>query len=124
MGYIETHGIKFHTRISNGHVEKLGSPKTDTNLNFVLQFDDPDILSQIINNLQLAINGDMDAIHDRDITADNDIASISSSGVDFYDDKGQEIIETVPLQYIYDLAVAWRNYLLQPPLNGTVAAQV
>jgi hypothetical protein len=121
MGYIETHGIKFQNQTSNGFVRKTGSPNTDTNLNYIMEFDDPGMLSQIINKLQLAINGNFNDIVDRDMTAEDDIASISSSGVDFYDNEGQEIIETVPLQDIYDLAVAWRDFLLQPPLNETPA---
>jgi hypothetical protein len=119
MGYIETYGVKFYNRVVNGSIQKMGSPLTDSNVGYITEFDDANILLSVINNLQFAINGNVSSILDTDITTDIFLTSIDSTGVIFYSDDGQEILETVPLQDIYDLAVGWRNFLLQPPLNGT-----
>ena len=121
MGYIETNGIKFFNKIFDGRVYKVGSPNTDSNLGYITEFRDPDMLTTIINNLQLTISGHFNSVDDTDISYEECLAYITPSGVEFYDAGRDKIIATVPLQDIYDLAVAWRNFLIQPPLNGTAA---
>lgn len=121
MGYIETHGIKFLNKIFDGRVYKMGIPNTDSNLGYITEFKDPDMLTKIINNLQLTISGHFNDIDDTDISYEECLAYITPSGVEFYDAGNEEIIGTIPLQDIYDLAVGWRNFLLQSPLNGTPA---
>lgn len=121
MGYIETHGIKFHNETFNGHVRKTGSPNTDSNLGYITEFKDPDMLTTIINNLQLTISGHFNDVDDTDISYEKCLAYITPSGVEFYDAGNEEIIATIPLQDIYDLAVGWRNFLSEPPLNDTPA---
>ncbi|MDP9077901.1 MAG: hypothetical protein M3O71_10790 [Bacteroidota bacterium] len=124
MGYVETHGIKFYNRIFKGRVIKMGSPNTDGNLGYITQFDDPEMLTTIINNLLLAISGNFASIDDNDISYEECLAYITPKSVDFYNTQDQEIRETVPLQDICDLAIAWRYFLLQPPFKGTIIPQV
>jgi hypothetical protein len=100
----------------------MGSPSTDSNVGYITEFDDVDDVIDLINKLLPGINGNFSRISNNDITTDNYIASIVATTVVFYDDDGQEKVKTVPLQDIYDLAIAWRNFLLEPPLNGTASS--
>jgi hypothetical protein len=120
MGYIETHGVKFYNSIVNGSIRKMGSPWTDPNVGYITRFNDPDDVLEIISDLQSAIKGSFADISNSDITVDNYIASIEPNGVIFYSDDGQELIGTVPLQDVCDLAIGWHNFLVEPPLHGTV----
>ena len=130
MGYIEKHGITFYNRIFNGYVRKMASPNTDFNLAFIAQFEEPDVLTEIINNLQLAIMGNFDGVTNTDMSCNESLAYITPDSVEFYEvdfynadfDKrgGPLFVGTVPLQDIYDLAVAWRDFLLEPPLNWSI----
>lgn len=122
VGYIEANNVKFYNKVVNGFSHKMGSPNTDSNIGYITEFDDPDTVLNIVNNLQLAISGNFDSILDTDVSTDSAIAFIIPDGVEFYAIAGSNelsYITTVPLRDIYDLAVAWRNFLMEPPLNFT-----
>ena len=59
------------------------------------------MLEKVINNLHLAINGQFSSVEDPNLTAEDSIVYITPDGVDFYDNEGQEVIDTVPLDWRY-----------------------
>ncbi len=67
----------------------------------------------------MAINGNFNLIDDPGITNNLEIAFISPTGIEFYDRDGQDIIGTSPLEDFKEILIGWRNFLMQPPFNGT-----
>jgi len=120
VGIIADKGIEFYNQVFDERIYKRGkSIVRDEDLSFITWFKDPDTLDKFITNIDLAINGNFSLIDDPDITNNLEIASISPTGIEFYDQDGQNIIGTSPLEDFKEILIGWRDFLLQPPFNGT-----
>lgn len=120
MGIIAEKGIEFYNEVFDGRIYKMGkSIVQEPDLSFITRFKDPNTLDKFIANVDMAINGNFNLINDPDITNDLEIASISPTGIEFYDQDGQNIIGTSPLKDFKEILIGWRDFLLQPPFNGT-----
>ena len=74
-------------------------------------FRNVDTLNEIIDNLNKAIYGKFDEINDPDVSTNVNIAFISPTGVEFYGQDGQQVIDTVPLEEFKQITIAWRDHL-------------
>ncbi len=98
MNAIESRGIKFVNKAINGKISKFAMSSTsDPYINFVTQFKNPQTLNDIVI----------------------DIAAIAPNGINFYDEEGQNVIATLPLQDFKEMVIAWRDFLLQVPADGS-----
>ncbi|SDS25746.1 hypothetical protein SAMN05216490_0828 [Mucilaginibacter mallensis] len=120
MGIIEDKGILFYNNITDGKTYKRASSTVnDPNISFISRFKNPQILTEIVYDVILAINGDFNLIKDPDVSNNEDIAFITPFGIDFYDNNGKNVLGTLSLLEFKELVEAWRDFLLQPPLNGS-----
>lgn len=70
-------------------------------------------------NLELAISGNFDQIINPGFTNEFSIAAIAPTAIEFWDDEGQNIIGHGSLTDFHELLIAWRDFLLEPPLDGS-----
>ena len=120
MGVIVEKGIEFYNEVFDGRIYKKGkSIVRDTDLSFITEFKDPNTLDKFITNVNMAINGNFSLINDPDLTNKLEIEFISPTEIEFYDQDGQNIIGTSPLEDFKEILIGWRDFLLQPPFNGT-----
>jgi len=119
MSIIEDKKVEFFNQTIDGSVIKRGTMEDFAYLDHIVDFTDTDTVQEIIDDLDLAINGDFPSIVDNDITNDFQIAFITSSAVEFYDKNGTTVSGTCGLQDFKNLCVAWLNFLNTPPFNGT-----
>lgn len=73
----------------------------------------------MISNIDLALNGNYSQIVDTGFTSEDQIAFITETDIEFYDENGENIIDHGSLLDFKELLTAWRDFLLEPPLNGT-----
>lgn len=120
MNAIESRGIKFVNKAINGKISKFAMSSTsDPYINFVTQFKNPQTLNDIVMDINKALNGQFNSIQDPDVSTNIDIAAIAPNGINFYDEEGQNVIATLPLQDFKEMVIAWRDFLLQVPADGS-----
>ncbi len=120
MGIIKDKGIEFYNQKFDGTIYKISkSNLNDPNISFIARFKDSDTIDKFINNVNLAIEGHFDLIADPDVSNGLEIGFITPTGVDFYDQDGQNVIDTLPLEDFKEILIAWRDFLLTPPFDGT-----
>jgi hypothetical protein len=120
MGITENKGIYFVNQNFDNKVNKFGTAKDgDRDIEFINFFKNTDTLSDIIDDVSKAINGNYNLIDDPDLTNEVGIASITPVGISYYDYEGNNIIATSPLEDFREKLLAWKVFLLTPPLHGS-----
>ncbi len=118
MSAIENKKIKFFNKVINGTSYKyatseINDPDHITDIKSIIT------LNEHIANIELAINGNFELIEDPDFTAGEQIAYITETNIEFYNQDAQNIIDYGSLQDFLELLIAWRDFLMEPPLQGT-----
>ncbi|NOQ75562.1 MAG: hypothetical protein GQ574_26365 [Crocinitomix sp.] len=122
MGIIEEQNIKFRNINSSGNVYKTVGPIVNNDhfsvICHISQFKNPDTIQDFIDNVTLAINGNFDEINDPDVSNNDDIAFITDSGVELWDDNVENVYLLYPLLSFKEMLVAWHDFLKTAPYNG------
>ncbi len=120
MSAIENKKIIFYNKIVQGRIIKQAKSEiNDPDIDHVTSFKYTEALNGFISDIELAINGNFGLIEDTGFCTNDQIAFITETNIEFYDQDGQNIIDYGSLQDFLDLLIAWRDFLLEPPLHGT-----
>lgn len=120
MGALENKQIIFENKVSNGSIYKHAYSKIgDPDIGHVIGFKDIRVIDENIVNLELAMSGNFDQIIDPDFTNGDFIAFITPTAIEFWDYDAENIIGYGSLSDFHELLIAWRDFLIEPPLNET-----
>lgn len=114
MSVIENRNIKFINKIIDGEVYKTASGDVD----YIIFIRDVTVLDEFIIKVNSAINGNLNII-ESDVSADIQIAFITPNNVELWDEEGENVIHTITHQDFKEILIAWRDFLLSPPLHGS-----
>lgn len=117
MSIIENKNIKFINKIINGEVYKTATP----GLGYIQSIKNISTLNEFIDMVNATISGDFGTIDDPDVSSSYEVAFLTPDGVEVMDENVENVIDVIPLQEFKEILIAWRNFLLTPPLNGTKA---
>lgn len=90
---------------------------------FGLSYNDPDNLNEIlIPTVEHFFNGDNPPLdwNDTTFTGIDNTAIIYIDAVCFFSHQSGNVLQTVPISHFKIIAEAWRDFLLQPPLDGAI----
>jgi hypothetical protein len=124
MSAIEDQKITFYNSIEDGKIYKTAESEDPTNsdIGFITRYRSPVAMQKIIDNLTHAINGNYNLMNDYDISNQIDIAFIEDGQINYYDQDGQEVLYSSQLVEFREVLIAWREFFLTPPLNGSPAS--
>jgi hypothetical protein len=112
MNAIETKKIRFLNTKRDGVIYKTAvSDIGDPDINHVTAFRDMDTLNEFILSISLALEGRYEEIEDPDFTKDAQIAFIGKEYIEFWDEDGQNMIDTGSLADFKELLIDWRDFL-------------
>ncbi len=97
MSAIEDKKITFYNKITDGIIYKYATSEID-DPDHVTDIKSTIALNEYIENIELAINGNFELIEDPDFTAGEQIAYITETNIEFYDQDAQNIIDHGSLQ--------------------------
>lgn len=120
MSVIQNQGIKFVNQVFQGIISKIaiGGGTAMSHISFYRSLSN---IEEIINNVDKAINGQYHLIEDTGVSNNLGVAFIEPAGIEFYDDDVQNVVETCSLQVFKELLIAWRDFILTPPFDGSKA---
>lgn len=122
MSIIEDQKIRFVNMISFDSIYKAVDWQFD-NLHSVAichisQFKDVETVDEIIGDVSLAIEGQLEAIEDTDVSNELQFAFIIADGIEFWDDEVSHVQFIYPLAEFKEMLIAWRDFLTSKPFNG------
>ena len=122
MSVIQDQGIVFYNKIIGDIIYKTAkADDPNSDIGFIIRYRDMNVMNEIINDLTLAINGNYNLISDLEVSNDIDIAFIGENQIEFYDQDVLNILYTSPLTEFLEVLLAWRDFMLTPPLHGSKA---
>jgi hypothetical protein len=123
MGIIEDQNITFQNLNSAGTNHKTVGPLIVNNhfsvMCHISSIKNSDTIQDFIDNVTLAINGDFNEIIDPDVSTNDDVAFITESGVEIWDDAVENVWLMYPLLSFKEMLIAWREFLMTAPFHGT-----
>lgn len=115
MNAIENKNIKFINKIIDGRIYKIATG----GIGHIQSIKNIETLNNFIDMTNITINGNFSSIEDPDVSSNYEVAFLTPFGVQIMDDNVENIVDLVPLQEFKEILIAWRDFLLTPPLNGT-----
>ncbi|OJX28686.1 MAG: hypothetical protein BGO86_03560 [Chryseobacterium sp. 36-9] len=112
MGILQQRGIKLVKKNFEAKIIKYADT-TDWDMIHVSHIRSPEILNEIIENLDLAIAGRFNEIDNNGVTNSQDsIAFIEPNGIEYWNQDAQNLYPfTCSLQDFRELFIEWRNFL-------------
>jgi hypothetical protein len=115
MSVLENRNIKFTNKIIDGEIYKIATG----GIGHIQSIKNISTLNEFIDMINMTINGNFNSISDPDVSSNLEVAFITPNGVQIWDENVENIIHLIPLQDFKEILVAWRDFLLTPPLNGS-----
>lgn len=124
MGLLENQNIRLvNLNFSGCCIKSIELPDTFndhiTAISLISSFTNADIIQEIIDDVHKAIAGDFNSITDPDVINPVGAAFITPHHIEFWDEEIENVVSTYSLEDFMELLVAWRDFLLAPPLNGS-----
>ncbi|AXG74807.1 hypothetical protein DVK85_11430 [Flavobacterium arcticum] len=116
MDILEKRGIKFINEISYGRVRKCHYG-LDSDMGYIVSYNSKNTLERIIQDIDLTLSGKFDLIDDPDISNYMYTAYITPQEIEYWDDYGNNIIGTCPLEDFRELVIRWKDFLETPPFD-------
>jgi hypothetical protein len=120
MSYLNDRKFKFTNRVFFGKIEKCVEDNfKDNNVpNYLGEIDDIEYIDSILTYIEAGIINQL-PIKPIDVSSESNYVFIRNSGFDFMDGTFTKVWFTVSLLDMKELFLAWREFLLTPPLNGS-----
>lgn len=115
MSAIETRNIKFLNKVIDGEVHKIATG----GIGHIQSITDITVLNEFINKVTSAINGNFNSIVDPDVSSEFEVAYLTPTGVEIWDEDVVNVVYLLPLQDFKEILIAWRDFLLAAPVNGS-----
>jgi hypothetical protein len=114
MNVIEKQNIKFINKTIDGQNYKIATG----GIGHIQSVKSIETLNNFINMANETINGNFSSIDDPDVSSNYEVAFLTPLGVEIMDENVENVIDLVPLLEFKEISIAWRDFLLAPPLNG------